>query len=141
MLVGKRTKLRFCFSISTASKSINDSLGHSSATCLLQEVANDLRNGRVNKTRWPGVGGDEFLIVLNNVKDISDAAVAAERFMDAMTAEFVVQGHPLALPAASASAFSRNTARMLKPCSSMPMRPCIAPKRMDGTTFSSLRRR
>jgi predicted signal transduction protein with EAL and GGDEF domain len=41
------------------------------------------------------LAGDEFLIVLTDVKDIPDAAVAAERFMDAITAEFVVQGHPL----------------------------------------------
>ena len=43
------------------------------------------------------LAGDEFLIVLTDVKDIPDAAVAAERFMDAMTAEFVVQGHPLSI--------------------------------------------
>ena len=41
------------------------------------------------------LAGDEFLIVLTDVKDIPDAAVAAERFMDAMTAEFVVQGQPM----------------------------------------------
>ena len=41
------------------------------------------------------VGGDEFLIVLTDVKESADAAVAAERLMDAMTAEFVVQGHSL----------------------------------------------
>jgi predicted signal transduction protein with EAL and GGDEF domain len=39
------------------------------------------------------LGGDEFLIVLTTAKDIPDVAVAAERLMDAMTAEFVVQGH------------------------------------------------
>ena len=43
------------------------------------------------------LGGDEFLIVLSDVKDIPDAAVAAERLMDAMTGGFVVQGHPLSV--------------------------------------------
>ena len=43
------------------------------------------------------VGGDEFLIVLTRVKDISDAAVAAERLRDTMTAEFDVQGHSLGI--------------------------------------------
>jgi predicted signal transduction protein with EAL and GGDEF domain len=43
------------------------------------------------------LGGDEFLIVLTNVKEIADASVAAERFMHAMTAEFVVQGHSLSI--------------------------------------------
>jgi diguanylate cyclase (GGDEF)-like protein len=41
------------------------------------------------------LGGDEFLLVLTDIKDYHDAAVAAERLMDAMTAEFVIQGHPL----------------------------------------------
>ena len=42
-------------------------------------------------------GGDEFLIVVTSVKDIADAAVAAKRCMDALTAEFVVQGHSLSI--------------------------------------------
>jgi predicted signal transduction protein with EAL and GGDEF domain len=41
--------------------------------------------------------GDEFLIVLTGIKDISEAAVAAKRFMDTMTAEFAVQGHSLVI--------------------------------------------
>jgi len=61
------------------------------------------------------MGGDEFLIVLTAVKEVADAAVAAERIRNAMTAEFVVQGHSLTLVAASASAFSRNTVRTAKP--------------------------
>ena len=41
------------------------------------------------------VGGDEFVIVLTAAKDGTDAAVAAERLIHAMTAEFVAQGHSL----------------------------------------------
>jgi predicted signal transduction protein with EAL and GGDEF domain len=41
------------------------------------------------------VGGDEFILVLNDIKSAPDAAVAAERLMDAMTAEFVVQSRSL----------------------------------------------
>ncbi len=43
------------------------------------------------------LGGDEFLIVLTRIKDVADAAIAAERLMDTMTAEFAVQGHPLSV--------------------------------------------
>ena len=35
--------------------------------------------------------------MLTHVKDVPDAAVAAERLMDAMTAEFVIQGHSLSI--------------------------------------------
>ena len=41
------------------------------------------------------LGGDEFVLMLTQVKDVHDAAVAAERLMDAITAEFVIQGHTL----------------------------------------------
>jgi predicted signal transduction protein with EAL and GGDEF domain len=43
------------------------------------------------------VGGDEFVIVLTAVKDGADAALAAERLIRAMSAEFVVQGRSLSI--------------------------------------------
>ena len=78
-------------------KNINDSLGHSVGDLLLQDVAERLKRSAREQDTVARLAGDEFLIVLTGVKDIPDAAVAAERFMDAMTAEFVVQGHPLTI--------------------------------------------
>jgi diguanylate cyclase (GGDEF)-like protein/PAS domain S-box-containing protein len=78
-------------------KDINDSLGHSVGDLLLQEVAERLRKWRREQDTVARIGGDEFLIMLTHVKSISDAAVAAERLMDAMTAEFVVQGRSLSI--------------------------------------------
>src|ERR1700722_1177635 len=74
-------------------KNINDSLGHSVGDLLLQEIAGRLKTWGREQDTVARLGGDEFLIMLTNVKDVPDAAVAAERLMDAMTAEFVVQGH------------------------------------------------
>jgi len=74
-------------------KNINDSLGHSVGDLLLQEVAGRLKTWGREQDTVARLGGDEFLIMLTNAKDVPDAAVAAERLMDAMTAEFVVQGH------------------------------------------------
>jgi diguanylate cyclase (GGDEF)-like protein/PAS domain S-box-containing protein len=74
-------------------KNINDSLGHSVGDLLLQEVAERLKTWGREQDTVARLGGDEFFIMLTNVKDVPDAAVAAERLMDAMTAEFVVQGH------------------------------------------------
>ena len=76
-------------------KIINDSLGHSVGDLLLKEVAERLKRWAREQDTVARLGGDEFLIVLTDVKDIPGAAVAAERLMDAMTAEFVVQGHLL----------------------------------------------
>jgi len=76
-------------------KDINDSLGHSVGDLFLHEVAGRLKRWGREQDTVARLGGDEFLIMLTNVKDIPDAAVAAERLMDAMTADFVVQGHTL----------------------------------------------
>jgi diguanylate cyclase (GGDEF)-like protein/PAS domain S-box-containing protein len=78
-------------------KTINDSLGHSVGDLLLQDVAERLKRWAREQDTVARVGGDEFLIVLNGVKEIPDAAVAAERLMDAITAEFVIQGHSLSM--------------------------------------------
>jgi len=76
-------------------KDINDLLGHSVGDLLLQEVAKRLKTSGRQQDTVARLGGDEFLITLTHVKDLPDAAVATERFMDAMTAAFVVQGHSL----------------------------------------------
>ena len=83
-------------------KDLNDAFGHSLGDLLLQQVAKRLERcvreqdtvARLNVAR---LNGDEFLIVLAGVKDISEAAVAAKRFMDAMAAQFVVQGHSVGI--------------------------------------------
>ena len=76
-------------------KDINDSMGHSAGDLLLKEVAARLKRWAREQDTVARLAGDEFLIVLTDLKDIPDAAVAAERFMDAMTPQFIVQGQPL----------------------------------------------
>jgi diguanylate cyclase (GGDEF)-like protein/PAS domain S-box-containing protein len=78
-------------------KDINDSLGHSVGDLLLQAVAERLKTWGREQDTVARLGGDEFLITVTDVKDVPDAAVAGERLMDAMTAEFVVQGHSLCI--------------------------------------------
>ncbi len=76
-------------------KAINDSLGHSVGDLLLQEVAGRLKGWARELDTVARLSGDEFLIVLTGVKEVADAAVAADRVVRSMTAGFTVQGHPL----------------------------------------------
>jgi diguanylate cyclase (GGDEF)-like protein/PAS domain S-box-containing protein len=76
-------------------KDINDSLGHSVGDLLLQEVAVRLKRWGREQDAVARLSGDEFVIMVTQVKDVPDVAVAAERLMDAMTAEFLIQGHTL----------------------------------------------
>jgi diguanylate cyclase (GGDEF)-like protein/PAS domain S-box-containing protein len=91
----QKNKLGLLFLDLDRFKDINDSLGHSVGDLLLQEVAERLKAWGREQDTVARLGGDEFLIALTNVKDTPDAAVAAERLMEAMTAEFVIQGHSL----------------------------------------------
>ena len=93
----RKDKIALLFLDLDGFKNINDSLGHSVGDLLLQDVAKRLKAWGREQDTVARVGGDEFLIVLNSVRAIPDAAVAAERLMDAMTAEFVVQGHSLSV--------------------------------------------
>jgi diguanylate cyclase (GGDEF)-like protein/PAS domain S-box-containing protein len=76
-------------------KNINDSLGHSVGDLLLQEVARRLSTWGREQDTVARVGGDEFLVVLTGLKDVTDTAVAAKRLMDAMIGEYSIQGHTL----------------------------------------------
>jgi diguanylate cyclase (GGDEF)-like protein/PAS domain S-box-containing protein len=74
---------------------INESRGRAVGDLLLQEVAERLRNWGREQDTVARLGGDEFLVMLSQVNELHDVAVAAERLTDVMTAEFVVQGHSL----------------------------------------------
>jgi diguanylate cyclase (GGDEF)-like protein/PAS domain S-box-containing protein len=74
-------------------KSVNDSFGHSFGDIVLKAVAQRLKACAREQDTVARVGGDEFLILLNGVKDTADAAIAAERIMRAMNASLVLQGH------------------------------------------------
>jgi diguanylate cyclase (GGDEF)-like protein/PAS domain S-box-containing protein len=78
-------------------KDINDSLGHSVGDLLLQEVAERLKKWGREQDTVARLSGDEFVLMLTHVKDVPDVAVAAERLMDAITTEFVIEGHSLSV--------------------------------------------
>jgi len=93
----QKYKVAFLFVDLDRFKDINDSLGHSVGDLLLQAVAERLKAWVREQDTVARLGGDEFLIMLTRVKDVPDTAVAAEQLMDAMTAEFVVQGRSLSI--------------------------------------------
>jgi len=69
-------------------KSVNDSMGHLSGDLLLKEVAARL-NTAVRKTdtvcRW---GGDEYTMILSDIKTKNDVEMIAENIRSLLSAEF-----------------------------------------------------
>jgi diguanylate cyclase (GGDEF)-like protein len=78
-------------------KSINDSFGHSFGDTLLKDVAKRLKKCTRESNTVARIGGDEFLILLCNLKDPADATIAADRVIDAMNESFTIQGQSLSV--------------------------------------------
>lgn len=73
-------------------KPINDSFGHAAGDQLLTQVAARLRQITRERDTVARVGGDEFLLLLEDVNDASDALAMAERLQLALAQPFEVVG-------------------------------------------------
>ena len=71
-------------------KDINDSLGHSIGDQLLLSVAKRLTAGVRNSDTVCRQGGDEFVILLDDVEDAEDAALIAQKILAALTVPHLV---------------------------------------------------
>ncbi len=73
-------------------KTVNDGLGHVVGDRLLTLVAERLRGCLRPADTAARLGGDEFAILLDEVRNVSDASVVAERMITALRAPFTVDG-------------------------------------------------
>ena len=74
-------------------KSINDTLGHVVGDQLLQQVAQRLRNCVRESDTVARFGGDEFVILLDDIKKASTAAKTAKKIITALQTPFELNGH------------------------------------------------
>jgi diguanylate cyclase (GGDEF)-like protein/PAS domain S-box-containing protein len=94
-----------------AFKHINDTLGHSAGDELLKAVAAQLTKcvrktdyvARSDDERVPDtvsrLGGDEFIVLLNEIREGGDAARVALRILDALSRPFLMSGHEVFISA------------------------------------------
>lgn len=76
-------------------KAVNDSFGHHVGDLLLQEIARRLLSLFRASDTVCRLGGDEFLILINEVADRQDAIAAAEKVLAAIPPDLVVEGHAM----------------------------------------------
>ncbi|MDZ4262942.1 MAG: MASE3 domain-containing protein [Pseudomonadota bacterium] len=76
-------------------KNINDSLGHTMGDKLLQHVANRLKLLIREQDTLARVGGDEFVILLENLGHNSDIMAITEKMMTAFEAPLLIDQHNL----------------------------------------------
>jgi diguanylate cyclase (GGDEF)-like protein/PAS domain S-box-containing protein len=75
-------------------KKINDAHGHDAGDLLLKEVARRLRETIRESDAVARVGGDEFIIVLDNVGSKENAALVANKINVALLVPFAINGQP-----------------------------------------------
>lgn len=76
-------------------KVVNDSLGHTVGDRLLVEIARLLRSGVKSTDTVARVGGDEFLILLEEMREPEDAVRVAERLHHFLDQPLAVSGHEI----------------------------------------------
>ncbi|MFH0994359.1 MAG: sensor domain-containing diguanylate cyclase [Pseudomonadota bacterium] len=76
-------------------KEINDTLGHPIGDLLLQAVAKKMTKILRKEDTVARFGGDEFVLVLPEQRDIRTALKVARKIIDAFRSEVVLEGHSI----------------------------------------------
>ena len=76
-------------------KHINDSLGHPIGDKLLQSIANRLVECARDSDTVSRQGGDEFVVLLSEVEQAEDAAIAARRMLQTVAECYSIDRHDL----------------------------------------------
>lgn len=74
-------------------KTINDTLGHYIGDLLLIEIAKRLQDCLRLEDFIARIGGDEFAIILSNIKDEKTAGLIAKKIIDSTNKPFNIGGH------------------------------------------------
>ena len=76
-------------------KNINDTIGHDAGDLLLQIVGERLQRSVRATDMVARLGGDEFLIVVTDVKEASSVAIIAEKILEQVLEEIIIQGQEI----------------------------------------------
>jgi diguanylate cyclase (GGDEF)-like protein/PAS domain S-box-containing protein len=76
-------------------KVVNDSLGHGAGDRLLAAIADRMRRALRPDDTLARFGGDEFVVICEDLSSGHDTTLVAERLLDAMREKFVIEGRDL----------------------------------------------
>lgn len=76
-------------------KQINDTLGHDAGDTLLIEIGMRLKNCVRAQDTVARIGGDEFIILLNNVNEVNSISVIAEKILKAFESPVLINNQTI----------------------------------------------
>ena len=94
-------------------KTVNDSLGHAAGDELLVAVARRIDESLRAADTAARLGGDEFAVLLEDLGDVAEAVLVAERIQTALSAPVVVHGREVFVKASIGIAVGREGASEL----------------------------
>ena len=75
-------------------KQINDSLGHDIGDEVLRRVSIIFKNSLRKQDTLARMGGDEFMVILEDVKDTEDVSLVAQKMLDNLHEPLIIKGNP-----------------------------------------------
>lgn len=88
-----KDKLAIMFLDLDGFKEVNDTYGHDAGDMILKEVANRLKGCIRSIDTLARLGGDEFTVVLIQLKDEKNASIVAQKFINAISEPFSINGN------------------------------------------------
>ncbi|HEY2192004.1 MAG TPA: EAL domain-containing protein [Actinomycetospora sp.] len=92
-------RIGICFLDLDGFKAINDSLGHEVGDLMLQAVASRLAEQADDGELVARMGGDEFVVLVENSRGVAQLVALAERILDALGRPLVLAGQELLVTA------------------------------------------
>ncbi|MCB1876693.1 MAG: diguanylate cyclase [Chromatiales bacterium] len=86
-------------------KPINDELGHEAGDQLLKETASRLRSCVRESDTVARYGGDEFIVLLDDIDEERDAEQVAEKILEALGRPVTLEGREVGIPASIGISF------------------------------------
>ena len=92
-------------------KTVNDAYGHRAGDCVLREAAARLKACTREVDTVARYGGDEFIVVLEGLGDVTDAETVARRIVTSLARGFSYESMQIELSASVGIATSSRTGR------------------------------